>query len=203
MTRSHQLKSLISVGVVLLLSACGQDVVIKQAPSPTTAQSDAQYYSSLERPVNFSFSKDWVVESPTEEDIMVYSPTTMTERKGTAPAARGVEGDAAVEAFGKPDVQISFYANIADEPVNKAGKYNAKNLTELLSKSGLVKMGETMVDGKKAFNVCDGEMLCQNYWYVETTGGLYRIYFGKQVNPENISYTSNEKLITDTLKLWN
>lgn len=203
MTRSHQLKSLISVGVVLLLSACGQDVVIKQTPSPTTAQSDAQYYSSLERPVNFSFSKDWVVESPTEEDIMLYSPTTMTERKGTAPAARGVEGDAVVEAFGKPDVQISFYTSIADESVNKAGKFNAKNVAELITKAGLTKMSETTVDGKKAFNVCDGELLCQNYWYIETTGGLYRLYFGKQTSPQAISYTSDEKLITDTLKLWN
>ncbi len=195
-------KTSVVLGAMLLVTACAQSAPVVQTSPTTAAQaSGLESYRALEVPVSFNYNKSWKVQNTDQHTVVLQSPATVMEKQSTPPAARGVEGDAMVEAFGKPDMEISFYSNIADEAINKGSHLGAKNVDELVKNAHFTPMGEVMVNGHKGYSVCDGEILCQYYWYVQTPKQVYRIYFGKQVSPETITLTPDEKAVVDSLQL--
>ena len=100
------------------------------------------------------------------------------------------------------DIAVYYYSSISEEASNKANKWNAKTIEELITADSLTKkLGTVSLGGVNATAVQEAGLGSYYVIYAEKNGHLYRIFFNNRETESSLSAT--EKLILSNFKFTN
>ena len=208
------------ISVVLVLSACGQTVSTPILSTPTTmrntstsmstaipsasmnpASSTSAVMGQMQKfemtgvPFAFSYPATWLLNQDASTSVSLASPETLKMRQmyDSAPKAEGC-------ATCEPNMVITYYPTIAEEPGNKIGRLGATSLSDLLKKDPNLKvLGTISVDNTPATEVDLTDMVRVYSLYIEKGKALYTVTFNNRANKSELS--AEEKAILASLKL--
>lgn len=184
---------------LLLLAACGQETIISSTTSAPTATTSGKVamidYNVAGSPFSFSYPQGWTVKQINANRVSIASPAMIAEQKQFE--GEDFRGDGIP---GAPEVAINYYANIADEPNNKARQYGAKTLAEYLEKDpDDVVLGKTTIDGIPATQASRSGLGPLYIIYIPKGAGLYTVEFNHRDTDADL--TAEERSILLSLKL--
>lgn len=160
---------------------------------PSATMGQMKQYQVANVPFSFSYPASWVINQDATTSVSISSPESAHLR--TTPAA---ESDGCIAC--RPEMTISYYADIAEEPGNKLGKLGATSLDDLFKKDQSLKVvGTTTIAGYPAFKVVQSGFGDVYMMYIKYGKGVYQITFNQRSSESELTMT--EKAILASLKL--
>jgi hypothetical protein len=148
-------------------------------------------YRNEEYNYEVKYPNDWVLDEKIKETVTLNSPENEKIRKDIE--AGKVYGEGYMR-----DIIISYYSSVSEEPENKANKFGAVTIDELIQRDILITpLGQITFAGEKAYEVSWGGFIATYSILVEKNNHLYKITFG---NRDKSELTETEKQILSTFK---
>jgi hypothetical protein len=149
-------------------------------------------YNNEEYKYEVKYPNDWVLDEKIKETVTLNSPENEKIRKDIE--AGKVYGEGYMR-----DIIISYYSSVSEEPENKANKFGAVTIDELIQRDTLITpLGQITFAGEKAYEVIWGGFGAYYSILIEKNNHLYVITFGNQEDKSKL--TEIEKQILSTFR---
>ncbi len=145
---------------------------------------DWKTYTSEKFGFSFEYPKDWVqtvnsIGAPV--GVTITSPETIKQNETCS------EGCGA-------DIDFYYYASVAEEGENKANKYGATTVAELVKNPVFSKVGTTTLGGVSATDATRAGLKAYYNILVEKNGHLYEVFFYHKDSKSQLSATEKQIL---------
>jgi hypothetical protein len=181
----------------VVISGCGRNgeaipfQTMEECKTLCEETADWKTYRSEKYNYEVRYPNDWVLDEKIKETVTLNSPENEKIRKDIE--AGKVYGEGYMR-----DIIISYYSSVSEEPENKANKFGAVTIDELIQRDILITpLGQITFAGEKAYEVSWGGFIATYSILVEKNNHLYKITFG---NRDKSELTETEKQILSTFR---
>lgn len=163
---------------------------------------DWQTFSDSSYSFTLRFPNNWKTEKNTSDTAKTMGITSPLTQKNIADINQKY-GDGSCPVCG-PNLVISEYTSIADEPSNVLGSFNATTIDDLISKQSATKqkIGTRRLNGREATEVIDTERGTHySVWLTGDDGRLYVLFYTYKKSAEKLS--EEDQKIIQSFKIGN
>jgi hypothetical protein len=144
----------------------------------TVSTADWKTYTSTSYAYSLKYPSGWSVDSTDIANISLISPESDKQNKECISPCEG----------SVPDINIRYYASVADDEQNKGNNLGAKTLNELIQKDSLREsLGTTKLGGVSATQVLDGGFSSYYSVYAENNSHLYAVSLVRKSSKSSLS----------------
>jgi hypothetical protein len=158
---------------------------------------DCEDYTNTTYGYTFKCPAGWKIDSSNPESIFLVSPQTL-ELYGKV-----VTGEVYGEGY-QHDVNVRYYASVADEPENVGNRLGATTIPELIKKNPMITNSRQInFAGGKAYEVTWGGFGAYYVVLAEHNGHLFEVFFGNRakaadLNPDEKEFLGSFKFVAPT-----